>query len=166
MHPFVHIRVLGQPGLETGDLGAELFDVVGELFPLAFLRELPSGFFEAAVEGHVDPHVPDYEDESGDQHAKLKGIVPSVALKKKGAKEPLPKPWFPPDKVMRGGHYFGTPYVWYYELTGDKLFLDRLKAMTGGNVLRHSLGNYRMWSYALWFAQGGQLPGRPGLAER
>ena len=97
---------------------------------------------------------------------KLKGIVPSVALRKKGAKQPLPKPWFPPDKVMRGGHYFGTPYIWYYELTGDKLFLDRLKAMTGGNVLRHSQGNYRMWSYALWFAQGGQLPGRPGLAEK
>jgi len=94
---------------------------------------------------------------------KLRGIVPSVALRKKGAKEPLPKPWFPPDKVMRGGHYFGTPYVWYYEISGDTLYLDRLKAMTGGDVARHALGNYRMWSYALWFAQGGKIPGRKGF---
>ena len=86
-----------------------------------------------------------------------------IALMEKGKKTPMPMP-------MSSGHgcgfYLGTPTVWYYELTGDKVFLDRLKAMSGGKGLaarsKATLGN---WSYALWLAQGGKIPGREPLKK-
>ena len=86
----------------------------------------------------------------------------TIALMEKGKKTPMPKP------ISKGGcgFYLGTPVTWYYELTGDKVFLDRLRAMSGGKGLaaraKATLGN---WSYALWLAQGGEIPEREGLKE-
>ena len=55
----------------------------------------------------------------------------------------------------------GTPMAVYYELTGDRIFVDRLKQMSGNQSLpdrcMRQLGN---WSYSLWLAQGGKIPGR------
>jgi hypothetical protein len=85
-----------------------------------------------------------------------------VGLRRKSEKELLDKP------VTSGGcaFYMGTPLAWYYELTGEQIFLDRLKEMAGQAGLAQraekDLGN---WSYALYLAQGGKIPGRPGLGK-
>jgi len=78
-----------------------------------------------------------------------------VGLRKKGQKEWLKQPVYEGTSAF----YMGTPFVWYYELTGEKVFLDRLKAMAGKQSLaaasRKNLGN---WSYVLYLAQGGRVP--------
>jgi hypothetical protein len=80
-----------------------------------------------------------------------------VGLRKKGEKELLAT------YVHNGSaaFYMGSPFAWYYELTGEKLFLDRLNEMAGAQGLRRravrELGN---WSYALYLAEGGKVPGR------
>ncbi|MBC8874155.1 MAG: hypothetical protein H8E44_32350 [Planctomycetes bacterium] len=52
--------------------------------------------------------------------------------------------------------YLGSPLAWYYELTGDKLFLDRLNEMSGDQGLAaRSRQQLRNWSYSLWLAQSG-----------
>lgn len=52
--------------------------------------------------------------------------------------------------------YLGSPLAWYYELTGDKLFLDRLNEMSGDQGLAgRSRQQLRSWSYSLWLAQRG-----------
>ncbi len=82
-----------------------------------------------------------------------------IALRAKGAKEMLDKP------IAKGGcsFYMGSPMTWYYELTGDDIFLKRLREMSGDKGLAaqsmRTLGN---WSYALYLAQGGKIPGRKG----
>ncbi len=83
-----------------------------------------------------------------------------VGLRKKGAKEFLERP------ELAGGaaFYMGSPFAWYYELTGEQIFLDRLKQMAGRKGLparaARDLGN---WSYSLYLAQGGRIPGRKGF---
>ncbi len=80
-----------------------------------------------------------------------------VGLRKKGQQELLDTP------VTAGGcaFYMGTPLTWYYELTGERVFLERLKQMAGKEGLpercRRDLGS---WSYALYLAQGGRIPWR------
>ena len=73
----------------------------------------------------------------------------------------LPKPI--PTKYG-SAFYMGSPITWYYELTGEPIFLDRLKEMAGSQSLADRcmkvLGN---WSYSLYLAQGGKIPGRKGL---
>jgi len=80
-----------------------------------------------------------------------------VGLRKKGEKEWLKNPVYEGTSAF----YMGTPFVWYYELTGEKVFLDRLKAMAGKRSLEAAaLKNLGNWSYALYLAQGGRVPGR------
>ena len=84
-----------------------------------------------------------------------------VGLRKVGATELLEQP------VTSGScnFYMGTPMAVYYELTGDPVFVERLKQMSGtmsvSDRCMKELGN---WSYALWLAQGGRIPGRPAPA--
>ena len=80
-----------------------------------------------------------------------------IGLKPKGATE------FLDDPVTTGStsFYMGTPMAWYYELTGEQIFLDRLKEMAGNrSIARRAMGDLGNWSYALWLAQGGKIPGR------
>ena len=57
--------------------------------------------------------------------------------------------------------YLGSPLVWYYELTGEKIFLDRLGEMAGApGLAARSCQQLHNWSYSLWLAQGGKIPGR------
>jgi len=80
-----------------------------------------------------------------------------VALRKAKQKELLPRP------ITSGGcaFYMGSPLAWYYELTGERTFLEKLREMAGKTTLaqraRRSLGN---WSYAPYLAQSGVIPGR------
>ena len=90
-------------------------------------------------------------------------VASNIGLRRKGEKDWLDKPYIPTKKVQRGGYYFGSPFTWYYEITGDELFLQRIKQMSGGNVKAHAAKTLKMWSYALWLAQGGKIPGRKGL---
>jgi len=82
-----------------------------------------------------------------------------VALRKKGQKRLLERP------IPSGGcaFYMGSPLTWYYELTGEKIYLDRLREMGGGappvQRAMRTLGN---WSYCLYLLQGGKIPGREG----
>jgi len=56
--------------------------------------------------------------------------------------------------------YLGSPLAWYYELTGEKIFLDRLNEIAGDRGLAaRSRQQLRNWSYTLWLAQGGEIPG-------
>jgi len=83
-----------------------------------------------------------------------------IALMKKSEKAPMEQP------LAKGGcgFYMGTPVTWYYELTGDKFYLDRLKAMAGKMTLaQRAQRGLNNWSYALWFAQGGKIPDRGPL---
>ncbi|KKK60387.1 hypothetical protein LCGC14_3024880, partial [marine sediment metagenome] len=77
-----------------------------------------------------------------------------------GAKEMLAKP------IPSSGcaFYMGTPLTWYYELTGEQIYLDRLKEMAGkGSLAQRASRDMGNWSYALYLAQGGKIPGRKGL---
>ncbi|MHC4715683.1 MAG: hypothetical protein ACYS5V_01820, partial [Planctomycetota bacterium] len=80
-----------------------------------------------------------------------------VGLRKVGTAELLEQP------VTSGSanFYMGTPMAVYYELTGDRIFIDRLRQMSGNASVSdrcmRELGN---WSYSLWLAQGGRIPGR------
>ena len=57
----------------------------------------------------------------------------------------------------------GSTFAWYYEVTGDEMFIEKMKAMAGTKPFdlfcKQYLGN---WSYSLWLAQGGKIPGREG----
>ena len=53
--------------------------------------------------------------------------------------------------------------LWYYELTGDELFLDRLRQTVRGNIVGASAEMTPNCSYCLWLAQGGKIPGRDGF---
>ncbi len=80
-----------------------------------------------------------------------------MALRKAKQKELLPRP------ITSGGcaFYMGSPLAWYYELTGERTFLEKLREMAGKMALaqraRRTLGN---WSYALYLAQSRVIPGR------
>ena len=87
----------------------------------------------------------------------------NVGLRKKGEKEYLEKPYVPPSKGGGSNYYFGSPYVWFYEITGDKQFLDRLAEMTRKDLKGFATRNLPNWSYCLWLAQGGRIPDRKGL---
>jgi hypothetical protein len=87
----------------------------------------------------------------------------NVGLRRKGAKEPLAKPYILAKKGSGTDHYFGSPYLWYYEITGDTLFLDRLRKTARGNLEAAGQRYLPNWSYVLWLAQGGKLPGRRGF---
>ncbi len=80
-----------------------------------------------------------------------------VGLRKVGTTELLEQP----ATSGSANFYMGTPMAVYYELTGDRIFIDRLKQMSGNQSLpdrcMRELGN---WSYSLWLAQGGKIPGR------
>jgi len=89
----------------------------------------------------------------------------NVALRKKGATKDLDTPYVIPRTKAHTDHYFGSPYLWYYEITGDDLFLKRLKETTRGNPAAIGRGLVHNWSYVLWLAQGGKLPGRKGFAD-
>ena len=57
--------------------------------------------------------------------------------------------------------YLGSPLAWYYELTGERIFLERLNEMAGDQGLAaRSSEQLRNWSYSLWLAQGGRIPSR------
>ena len=83
-----------------------------------------------------------------------------VGIRRAGEKAILPKP----ATAYNCSFYMGTPFTWFYELTGEKIHLDRLREMSGNGTLAQrcmkQLGN---WSYALWLSQGGKIPGRSGL---
>ena len=87
----------------------------------------------------------------------------NVGLRRKGEATPLEKPYIKVKKSGGTNHYFGNPYLWYYELTGEQLFLDRLRQTVRGNVLGASAKMTPNWSYCLWLAQGGKIPGRKGF---
>jgi len=87
----------------------------------------------------------------------------NVGLRRKGEIKPLAKPYIHAKKSGGTNHYFGNPYLWYYELTGDRLFLDRLRQTARGNVVGASAQMTPNWSYCLWLAQGGKMPGREGF---
>ena len=81
-----------------------------------------------------------------------------VGVRLKGEKDVLDKPVL----AQTGTFYMGTPFAWYYELTGEKLFLDRMKEATRGKLRAYCLrdmyeGN---WTYSLWLVEGGRIPGR------
>ena len=80
-----------------------------------------------------------------------------VGLRRAGEATMLEKPVTAYDCTF----YMGTPLAWYHELTGERIYLDRLREMAGGPTLSErcmkQLGN---WSYALWLAQGGTIPVR------
>ena len=69
----------------------------------------------------------------------------------------------PPRSITAGGcaFYMGGPLAWYYELTGERIFLDKLYELAGELTLarraRRALGN---WSYVLYLARGGHIPAR------
>ncbi len=93
------------------------------------------------------------------------GPAADAGLQKVGTKEWLDPPYLNP-KSNTGGAYIGSPYAWYYEISGDKQFLDRLVENCGGDIeKRHfrprsnKIGN---WVYPIWLAQGGKIPGRQG----
>jgi len=87
----------------------------------------------------------------------------NVGLRRTGETKPLEKPYIHAKKSGGTNHYFGNPYMWYYELTGDRLFLDRLRRTARGNVVGASAEMTPNWSYCLWLAQGGKIPGREGF---
>jgi len=87
----------------------------------------------------------------------------NVGLRRKGETEPLAKPYIRAKKSGGTNHYFGNPYLWYYELTGDRLFLDRLRETVRGDVVGASVQMTPNWSYCLWLTQGGKIPGRGGF---
>jgi hypothetical protein len=87
----------------------------------------------------------------------------NVGLRRKGEAKPLEKPYIKAKKSGGTNHYFGNAYLWYYELTGDELFLDRLRRTVRGNVAGASAKMMPNWSYCLWLAQGGKIPGRKGF---
>lgn len=91
----------------------------------------------------------------------LNGPSSAVGLRLKDAKADLPQPYVRDDKIS-SSNYFGSPYAWFYEITGEKHFLDRISDMAGGHVEATALKRNMlpMWSYALWLAQGGRIPGR------
>ncbi len=90
----------------------------------------------------------------------------NVALRRKGQAQPLAKPYIQATKGRGTDHYFGSPYLWYYEITGDTIFLDRLGKTARGKVEAAGQRHLPNWSYVLWLAQGGKLPGRKGFAEK
>jgi len=76
-----------------------------------------------------------------------------VGLRERGAKEMLDVP------VTSGSaaFYMGSPLAWYYELTGEKVFLDRLHQMSGPpGLAARSLRELGNWSYSLYLAQTGK----------
>ena len=86
-----------------------------------------------------------------------------VGVRLKGEKDVLEEPVL----VNSGSFYMGTPFAWYYELTGDKLFLDRMKEVARGKLkaycLRDMYGDN--WTYPLWLLEGGRIPGRKPMAK-
>ena len=94
------------------------------------------------------------------------GPAADAGLQKVGTKEWLDPPYLNP-RSNTGGFYIGSPYAWYYEISGDRQFLDRLVENCGGDIERryfrpksNKVGN---WVYPIWLAQGGKIPGRGGL---
>ncbi|KKM64444.1 hypothetical protein LCGC14_1501350 [marine sediment metagenome] len=54
--------------------------------------------------------------------------------------------------------YLGSPFTWFYELTGDELYLKRIREMAGKRGIKGMAKRYPgNWSYALWLAQGGKM---------
>ena len=96
-------------------------------------------------------------------NANLNAPAGNVGLRRKGENEPLEKPYMDAKKSGGTNHYFGNAYLWYYELTGNELFLERLRQTARGNVAAASAGMMPNWSYCLWLAQGGKIPERKGF---
>lgn len=85
-----------------------------------------------------------------------------IGVREKGGKDTLKQAVTHGDAAF----YIGSALAWYYELTGDTIFLDRLNEMSGDQgVAKRSMGLLSKWSYSMWLAQGGKIPGREGLGE-
>jgi len=86
-----------------------------------------------------------------------------VGVRLKDEKDALDKPVL----ANTADFYMGTPFAWYYELTGDKLFLDCMTEMAGGNLKAYCLRNLYEgnWTYCLWLLEGGRIPGRAPMTE-
>jgi len=85
-----------------------------------------------------------------------------IGVRLKGEEDVLDKPVL----ANTADFYMGTPFGWYYELTGERLFLDRMKEAARGNLRAYCLrdlyeGN---WTYSLWLLEGGRIPGRAPMS--
>ena len=82
-----------------------------------------------------------------------------VALREKGRKRLLDRP------IPSAGCGFctGSPVTWYCELTGGKIYLERLREMAGGRPpVERALRTLGNWSCCLYLLRGGKIPSREG----